>query len=101
MGMYMKVLERTGAKNKSSNFSPRVPSMSTWGSIYWEMKGRCYNVCNAPIQPLHYYTTWSRGHHGPLIFTNVSMPNKPYVGTCPLLERLCPEASVREASSKA
>jgi hypothetical protein len=63
------------------------------GLFIGEIKGRYYNVRNAPIQPLYSNTAQSRGHYGPLIFTNISMPNQSWPDTCPLLGQLHPKAT--------
>jgi hypothetical protein len=46
------------------------------GSIYREIKGHYYNVCNSLVQLLHSNIVQSRGHYGSLIFTTISVPNQ-------------------------
>jgi hypothetical protein len=74
--VYARVQRRMGKVNASTNSSPGVSSMSTWGLFIREIKRHCYNVHNAPIQPLLYNSAQLRGHYGFLRFINVSVPNQ-------------------------
>jgi hypothetical protein len=54
------------------------------GLFIGEIKGLEYNVHNALVQQLHYYSARSRGHYGLLGFTNTSVLSQSPVNTCPL-----------------
>jgi hypothetical protein len=62
--------------------------MSTCGLSIGVIKGLNYNVCNIPVQPLHYISAQSRGHYELLVFTNIAMPNPSSDDTCPLPKEL-------------
>jgi hypothetical protein len=61
--------------------------MSIRGLFIRKIKGLSYNVCNAPVQPLHYNSAQSWGHYELLGFINISVPSESPVNTCPLPER--------------
>jgi hypothetical protein len=61
--------------------------MSTWMSIYRVVRACHYNAGNAPIQPLHPKTQWSRGYYGLLIFTMISVSDQLQLDMCPLVGR--------------
>jgi hypothetical protein len=50
--------------------------MSTWDLFIGEINDHYYNVRNALVQPLHSNIAQSRGHYGPLIFTNIYVHNQ-------------------------